>query len=60
SCFGCLIQKIEKEAAASFFLCLRKFYVIDFLSLKSIFLNKFALKYRKFIQWIGREENKVV
>ncbi|ACF29138.1 Hypothetical protein NGK_0447 [Neisseria gonorrhoeae NCCP11945] len=39
---------------------MRKFYVIDFLSLKSIFLNKFALKYRKFIQWIGREENKVV
>ncbi|ANW91230.1 transposase, IS5 family [Neisseria meningitidis] len=74
---------------------MQKFYVIDFLSLKSIFLNKFALKYsglnlnqdkatkpqtvrivrqgeatpywfkfnplyRKFIQWIDREENKVV
>ncbi|RNJ94446.1 transposase, partial [Neisseria meningitidis] len=24
---------------------MQKFYVIDFLSLKSIFLNKFALKY---------------
>ncbi len=32
-----LNPKIEKEAAASFFLCLQKFYVIDFLSLKSIF-----------------------